>query len=237
MPLLVRQIVPVGQIVPFLRQIVPVGQIVPFWVRQIVPVGQIVPFLVLKSRQIVLRQIVPVGQIVPQHALTRATKPLITSLTLHYTVNILSTLGTWHARIQGGGQGGLAPPPSPQNIAPPISEARAKRALAPPPRGPRGPCPPPLQNPGSAYAWIRGFLIRTSHTCFCRIKDPKTLFASVTLSRFPFPRVARGPTTASRHRLPSPLPVTSVCCVDSAPLLHGCSPYSSEIGLFHIPTC
>ena len=48
-----------------------------------------------------------------------------------------------------GGKGALPPPPSPQNIAPPNSEARAKRAL-PPPRGPRGPCPP-LQNPGSAY--------------------------------------------------------------------------------------
>ena len=70
-PLLVRQIVPVGQIMPFLRQIVPVGQIVPFWVRQIVPVGQIVPFLVLKSRQIVLRQIVPVGQIVPQQGISQ----------------------------------------------------------------------------------------------------------------------------------------------------------------------
>ena len=45
--------------------------------------------------------------------------------------------GSTHARIQGGGQGG--------NIAPPNSEARAKRALAP------RPPPPPLQNPGSAY--------------------------------------------------------------------------------------
>ena len=55
----------------------------------------------------------------------------------------------------GGGHGGLGPPPSPQNIAPPNSEARAKRALAPPPppggQGGLGP-PPPLQNPGSAYA-------------------------------------------------------------------------------------
>ena len=38
-----------------------------------------------------------------------------------------------HARIQGGAKGALAPP-SPQNIAPPNSEARAnKRALPPPP--------------------------------------------------------------------------------------------------------
>ena len=52
-----------------------------------------------------------------------------------------------HARIQGGGQGGLGPP-SPQNIAPPNSEARAKRALPPPP-GPRGPWPPLTKS------WIR----------------------------------------------------------------------------------
>ena len=50
---------------------------------------------------------------------------------------------------RGGGQGG--PPPSPQNIAPPNSEARAKRAL-PPPGAKRALPPPPLQNPGSAYA-------------------------------------------------------------------------------------
>ena len=44
--------------------------------------------------------------------------------------------GQKHARIQGGAKGALAPPP-PHKILPP--------------RGPRGPCPPPLQNPGSAY--------------------------------------------------------------------------------------
>ena len=36
-------------------------------------------------------------------------------------------------RGSGGAKGALAPPPSPQNIAPPNSEARAKRALASPP--------------------------------------------------------------------------------------------------------
>ena len=44
-----------------------------------------------------------------------------------------------------GGARGPWPPPSPQNIAPPNSEARAKRALAPPPPGGQeglGPPPP-----------------------------------------------------------------------------------------------
>ena len=55
----------------------------------------------------------------------------------------------------GGGQGGLGPPPSPQNIAPPNSEARAKRAL-PPPGGAKRALPPPLTK-----SWIRlwGLLI------------------------------------------------------------------------------
>ena len=66
----------------------------------------------------------------------------------------LRTLLTFHARIQGGAKGALAPPPSPQNIAPPNSEARAKRALPPPPPGAKRALPPPLQNPGSAYAFI-----------------------------------------------------------------------------------
>ena len=61
----------------------------------------------------------------------------------------------------GGAKGALAPPPSPQNIAPPNSEARAKRALAPPPGAKRALAPPPLQNPGSAYEYLaplHGFL-------------------------------------------------------------------------------
>ena len=49
-----------------------------------------------------------------------------------------------HARIQGGPRGPW-PPPSPQNIAPPNSEARAKRALAPPPGGQEGLAPPPYK--------------------------------------------------------------------------------------------
>ena len=54
--------------------------------------------------------------------------------------NCLDTL----MRGSRGGQGGLGPPPpSPQNIAPPNSEARAKRALAPPPGGQEGLGPPP----------------------------------------------------------------------------------------------
>ena len=58
-----------------------------------------------------------------------------------------------HARIQGGGQGGLGPP-SPQNIAPPNSKARiqgGQEGLAPPPPGAKRALAPPLQNPGSAY--------------------------------------------------------------------------------------
>ena len=49
-----------------------------------------------------------------------------------------------HARIQGGAKGAL-PPPSPQNIAPPNSEARAKRALAPPRGAKRALAPPPYK--------------------------------------------------------------------------------------------
>ena len=45
----------------------------------------------------------------------------------------------------GGATGALAPPPSPQNIAPPNSEARAKRALAPPPPGAKGALAPPYK--------------------------------------------------------------------------------------------
>ena len=83
-----------------------------------------------------------------------------------------------HARIQGGAKGALAPPPSPQNIAPQIvrrgprgpcppppggqeglAPPRGPRGPCPPPRGPRGPCPPPLQNPGSAYDIYTYFLL------------------------------------------------------------------------------
>ena len=52
-----------------------------------------------------------------------------------------------------GGARGPCPPPPPQKIAPPNSQARiqgGQEGLGPS-RGPRGPCPPPLQNPGSAY--------------------------------------------------------------------------------------
>ena len=53
-----------------------------------------------------------------------------------------------HARIQGGGaRGPLAPPPPhthTQNIAPPNSEARAKRALPPPPGDPYKILDPPM---------------------------------------------------------------------------------------------
>ena len=58
----------------------------------------------------------------------------------------------------GGGQGGLAPPPppSPQNIAPPNSQARIQGR-------PRGPCPPPPPGdkralpppPPLTKSWIR----------------------------------------------------------------------------------
>ena len=50
---------------------------------------------------------------------------------------------------RGGPRGPWPPPPSPQNIAPPNSEARAKRALAPPP-GAKGALAPPLTK-----SWIR----------------------------------------------------------------------------------
>ena len=81
---------------------------------------------------------------------------------------VLSLNGTlrWSgADPGGGGQGGLAPP-SPQRIAPPNSQARIQRGqegLAPPPRGPRGPCPPPykiLDPPmvieGALHLWFSG---------------------------------------------------------------------------------
>ena len=47
-----------------------------------------------------------------------------------------------------GAKGALPPPPSPQKIALPNSQARIQG-------GPRGPWPPPLQNPGSAYELSR----------------------------------------------------------------------------------
>ena len=47
------------------------------------------------------------------------------------------------ARIQGGGAKGALPPPSPQKIAPPNSQARIQ--------GGQEGLGPPLQNPGSAY--------------------------------------------------------------------------------------
>ena len=65
----------------------------------------------------------------------------------------------------GGAKGALAPPPSPQNIAPPNSEARAKRALAPP-RGAKRALAPPLQNPGSAYGLMNEqWKLRTVSLC------------------------------------------------------------------------
>ena len=46
---------------------------------------------------------------------------------------------------RGGGGKGALPPPSPQNIAPPNSEARAKRALAPPRGGGQEGLAPPYK--------------------------------------------------------------------------------------------
>ena len=64
--------------------------------------------------------------------------------------------GRRQARIQGGDQGGLGPPPH-KKLLPQIvkrGSRGAKMALAPPPppgdQEGLGP-PPPLQNPGSAY--------------------------------------------------------------------------------------
>ena len=54
-----------------------------------------------------------------------------------------SVKNSTHARIQGGGKGALPPPPQKKILLPQIVR-----------RGPRRPCPPPLQNPGSAYATI-----------------------------------------------------------------------------------
>ena len=55
------------------------------------------------------------------------------------TTRIFGTL--WTCADPGGGQGGLGPPPPPHKILLPQIVRR----------GPRGPWPPPLQNPGSAY--------------------------------------------------------------------------------------
>ena len=68
---------------------------------------------------------------------------------------------TYHARIQGGGAKGPCPPPSPQNIAPPNSQARIQG-------GQEGLGPPPLQNPGSAYAYhinikVTMYAVKISH--------------------------------------------------------------------------
>ena len=76
----------------------------------------------------------------------KITLSYIRDITLSY---IRDTFLPYHARIQGGAKGALAPPPSPQNIAPPNSEARAKRALAPPPGGQEGLGPPLTKS------WIR----------------------------------------------------------------------------------
>ena len=82
---------------------------------------------------------------------TRTRAPALTHTYTYHTVSGASV----RRGPRGGGQGGLAPPPSPQKIAPPNSQARiqggAKRALPPPPRGAKRALAPPLQNPGSAY--------------------------------------------------------------------------------------
>ena len=73
----------------------------------------------------------------------RINKTYLDNYSWYFNTDVWSCV---HARIQGGGPRGPWPPPSPQNIAPPNSEARAKRALAPPPPGGQeGLGPPPYK--------------------------------------------------------------------------------------------
>ena len=75
------------------------------------------------------------------------------------------TSGDLSGADPGGAKGALPPPPSPQQIAPPNSQARiqgAKRALPPPPPpgAKRALAPPPLTK-----SWIRLCLYPFSSTC------------------------------------------------------------------------